>query len=55
MSSEEYMYFDTPDNYVSAEQIRKNIKAKLNSLEYKNAKKQLIHEMKIECVDKFKK
>jgi hypothetical protein len=55
MSSKEYMYFDTRDNYVPPEQVRKNIKAKLNSLEYKNAVEHIIREMKIEKSNKFKK
>ena len=49
------MYFDDSNNYVSAEQICKNIKTKQNSVEYKNAMKELIREMKLQEPNKFKK
>jgi hypothetical protein len=48
------MNADTENNYVSKEQVRQNIKSKMNSIEYKNAKKELIHVMKIEQPEKLK-
>jgi hypothetical protein len=47
-------FFDTTNNYVSKEQVRQNIKAKMNSIEYKNAMKELVHDMKLKQPDKFK-
>jgi aromatic ring-cleaving dioxygenase len=54
MSSEEHMYFDTSDNYVTAKQVRKNITAKINSIEYKKSAKHLIDEMKLKQSNKLK-
>jgi hypothetical protein len=48
------MYFDTSDNYVTAKQVRKNIRAKTNSIEYKEAAKHLIDKMKLQQSNKLK-
>jgi hypothetical protein len=39
---------DTSNNHVTADQIRNNIKGRMNTEEYKNAMKQLVKEMKLE-------
>jgi hypothetical protein len=41
MSYDNKMFFDTRDNYVSPSVIRKRIKEKMNSLEYRQALKEL--------------
>ena len=53
-SKQSIMYFDTSDNYVTAKQVRKNIRAKTNSIEYKEAAKHLIDEMKLQQSNKLK-
>jgi hypothetical protein len=42
MSYDNKMFFDTRDNYVSPSVIRKRIKEKMNSFEYRQAVKELL-------------